>query len=81
MYWEKIVSYATELKDYHLSTVTQDQGCHDIVDLPQDNGTNTTNSYSLKGKVAPNIILFIKIKNSVSQSPVTPGMCLVVMSK
>lgn len=62
-------------------TVTQDQGCHDIVDLPQDNGTNTTNSYSLKGKVAPNIILFIKIKNSVSQSPVTPGICLVVMSK
>lgn len=59
----------------------QDQGCHDIVDLPQDNGTNATNSYSLKGKVAPNIILYIKEKIPVAQSPITPGICLAFMSK
>lgn len=68
MYWEKIISHAFELKDYHLSTVRQNQGCHDIVDSLQDNGTNARNSYSLKGKVAPNIILYIKKKSCCTES-------------
>lgn len=51
---------ASELKDYHLSTAVQGQGCHDIVDLPQGNRTNATNSCSLKGKEAPKITTYEK---------------------
>lgn len=50
-YWAEILSSVRGLAG---------SGTYNIVDLPQDNGTNATNSYSLKGNMIPTIIMWNK---------------------
>lgn len=77
-----MISYATELKGCHIPTAMQGQDCYDIVDLPQDNGTNATNNCSLEGKVVFKITIYEKIYYAtVSQCPVTSANISSIMPK